>query len=208
LSVPFGQHAEVMADSQMLWWEALGRPGRDEGAVEDGLRAALEARGLDWDLKRYGYALKAWDAWATWDALDSRAARAARDAWDAWDAWATWDALDSWSARAALDSWDTRAAWSARAAGDPRGAIRASWDAWEAWDAWDSRAARDAWNEWAAWDAAAALTVQYAALNKWTFQDDPMLLTAGLRNAYRNGLGVALPVGPRTLGWAIDGDKR
>jgi hypothetical protein len=61
-----------------------------------------------------------------------------------------------------------------------------------------------AWDTRAAWAARTALTVQYAALNKWTAHDDPMLLTAGLRDAYRNGLGVALPVGPRTLGWATN----
>jgi hypothetical protein len=86
-----------------------------------------------------------------------------------------------------------------------------AWEAWDARDAWEAWDARDAWNEWAAWDARAALTVQYATLNKWTAHDDPMLLTAGLRDAYRHGLGVALPVGPRTLGWAIDttnGNKR
>ena len=77
--------------------------------------------------------------------------------------------------------------------------------AWDAWAARDARAARDAWDAWDAWDARAArdaLTVQYAALNKWT-NDDPLLLTTGLIDAYRNGLAIVLPTGPNTLGWAM-----
>lgn len=48
LSAPFGEHAEAMiADmiaEQMAWRRALARPGRDEEAVEVGLRAARPAR--------------------------------------------------------------------------------------------------------------------------------------------------------------------
>ena len=135
LSEPFGIHADRMADSQVAWFDALGRPRRNVRAVEAGLRKALKVRGLVWKLQRFD------DAWAAWDA---RAARAA---------------------------WDARAA-------------RAAWDAGAA------RAARD------------ALTVEYAALQEWT-KNDPLLLTAGLRDAYAAGLGAAVPVGPDTLGWAM-----
>jgi hypothetical protein len=31
-----------------------------------------------------------------------------------------------------------------------------------------------------------------------------MLFTAGLREAYANGLDVALPTGPKTLGFAME----
>ncbi len=153
LSEPFGVHADRMAESQVAWYEALGRPRRNVREVERGLRAALEARGLDWKLERFD------------SAGDARDARDARAAWDARDAWAAW------------------AAWAARAA----------WDAWAAWAAWD------AWDAWAARDA---LTIEYAALQEWT-EDDPMLLTTGLRDAYEAGLAIAVPTGPDTLGWAM-----
>jgi hypothetical protein len=45
--------------------------------------------------------------------------------------------------------------------------------------------------------------VEYAALNGW-IDHDPLLLTTGLRDAYAAGLGIALPTGPGTLGWAMD----
>ena len=93
---------------------------------------------------------------------------------------------------------------------DPRAAraARDARDAWDAWDAWDARAAWDAWAAWAArdaWDARdarAALTVEYAALQQWT-RHDPLLLTTGLQDAYRNGLAIAMPTGPSELGWAM-----
>jgi len=44
---------------------------------------------------------------------------------------------------------------------------------------------------------------EYAALRGWT-QHDPLLLTAGLRDAYEHGLAVALPVDKNTLGWAME----
>jgi len=141
LSAPFGPHAARMGRSQVAWWKAFGSTERDAERIEAGLRAALDARGLGWELRRF------------------EDARAARDAWDAWDAW---------DARVARDAWD-------------------AWDAWVAWDAW------------AAW---AALTVEYAALMGWT-NDDPDLLTTGIRDAYAAGLAVAVPTGENELGWAM-----
>lgn len=70
--------AEVQA-----WRVALSRPRRDEDAVRAGLQAALDARGLEWNLRRYDTA---------------RAARAARDVWVARGAWGAWGA---WVARGA-----------------------------------------------------------------------------------------------------------
>ena len=82
-----GAHADELVAEQWAWYVALGRPLRDEAIVEQGLRAALDKRGLgDWTLYRYGAARAARDAWAAWDARDARDARdawAARDAWDA-----------------------------------------------------------------------------------------------------------------------------
>ena len=46
------------------------------------------------------------------------------------------------------------------------------------------------------------LTHDYAALNGW-INFDPDLFTAGIRDAYRHGLGVAVPV-PGGLGWAME----
>ena len=132
LSEPFGAFADDMTREQMAWYIALGRPLRDEVAVEDGLSHALKKRNLDWKTRRFD------SAWAAWDA---------RAAWAAWDAWA------------------------AR-------------DAWDAWDAW------------------AAMTVHYASLNGW-IEYAPGYLTDGLRDAYRNGLALALPTGPNELGWAM-----
>jgi len=70
---------------------------------------------------------------------------------------------------------------------------RAAWAARAAWDAWAAWAARDAWD---------ALTVEYAALCGW-IAHDPDLLTSGIRDAYRNGLAVAVAV-PAGLGWAME----
>ena len=118
---------------------------------------------------------------ATWAARD---ARDARDAWVARAAWAAWAAWDAWVARDARDAW---AAWDAR-------------DARDAWATWAARDARDAR------DARAALTVNYAATNGWV-DLDPQLLTTGLRDAYLNGLGVALPAAENELGWAMAKEK-
>jgi hypothetical protein len=187
LSKPFGRYRRGMVSEQMAWYVALGRPEHDPERVEAGLQKALKARGLRWDLKRYGAARAARDAWAAWDARDAWDAWAARAARDAWDARAAWDARD------ARDAWD---AWAARAARD----ARAAWDAWAARAAWDAWAARDAWDARAAWDA---LTVTYAAKQGWG-DHKPSLLTAGLRDAYHCGLGIAIPTGPNELGWAMD----
>jgi hypothetical protein len=62
----FGEHAERMAQSQLDWFRALGRPEHDEQRVEADLQRALDARGLQWTLKRYD---NAWDAWDARDAL-------------------------------------------------------------------------------------------------------------------------------------------
>ena len=73
----FGDLHEVMADEQLAWRAALARPMRDQALVEQGLAMALDARGLQWSIKRFRSAR---DARVAWDARD------ARDAWDARDA--------------------------------------------------------------------------------------------------------------------------
>ena len=71
-------HRDRMIREQLAWHAALARPRRSVAAVEAGLRGALDARSLNWQLRRFE---DAWDAWA------------ARDAWAAWDARAARDAL-------------------------------------------------------------------------------------------------------------------
>jgi hypothetical protein len=84
LSAVFAPHAEWQLQEQLAWRAALARPSRGDDIVEAGLRQALEARDLDWKLRRFDSARAAWAA---------RAARDARDAWDARDARAARDAL-------------------------------------------------------------------------------------------------------------------
>lgn len=66
LSAAFGAHAKTMADSQIAWRTALGRPERDPEAVAMALRAVLGARTLDhWRLRRFA---SVWDTRAAWNA--------------------------------------------------------------------------------------------------------------------------------------------
>ena len=58
--------------------------------------------------------------------------------------------------------------------------------------------ARDAW---------AALTVFYSSRRGW-IKHDALLLTVGLRDAYSHGLGIAIPIAPNVLGWALDEEAR
>ena len=120
--------AEVQA-----WRHALSRPDYDEDHVIEALQAALDARGLEWELRRY----------------------------------------------------------------DAAGAARYAGSA--AWFAWYARSARDAWSARSARDA---LTVHVASRRGWTDQD-PHLLTTGLRDAYQAGLAVVVPVEDGVLGYAM-----
>lgn len=55
------------------------------------------------------------------------------------------------------------------------------------------------------WDAKDALAWEFAALSEWVTKD-PQWLTTGIRDAYRNGLGIAIPTGPGELGWAMEAE--
>ena len=124
-------------------------------------------------------------SWSLREYADARDARDARDAWAARNAWAARDARNAWAARAdARDAWAAWDAWATRAAR----AARAAWDAW---------AARDARNAWA------ALTIQYASRAGWV-PISPELLTTGIRDAYTNGVSIAIPTGPNELGWCME----
>ena len=100
-----------------------------------------------------------------------------------WNAWNAWNARDAW------DAWNAWNVWNVRNA-------RNAWNAWNAWNVWDARNARCVRN------ARNALTVYYTASMGWTAQD-PMLLTTGLRDAYTNGLDIAIPTGPNELGYVM-----
>ena len=69
-------------------------------------------------------------------------------------------------------------------------------DAGDAGDAWAARAAR------AAWAARDALILFYTSKKKW-IESPANLLTDGWREAYTNGLEVALPTSPKTLGYTM-----
>ena len=100
-----------------------------------------------------------------------------------------WTLKEFPSARDARDAWDGRDAPPARAS---------SRDAWASRDARDARA-----SSMDARDARDALTVSFAARSAWTTTKHHKL-TVGIRDAYYNGLAIALPTGPNELGWAME----
>ncbi len=179
MSQGFEEHVEHMTQSQVEWRRALARPASDPAAVESGLRLALEARGLsDWTLKRFDSVNGVWEGRAArvdWGAGGPRATE------EAWAAWTAWSAGGSKGARNVWDVWRAR---------DAKAALTLEYAALKGWDAWRAR------------DAKAALTLEYAALKGWT-DLDLQALTVGVREAYRNGLGLVYPTGPKELGWAM-----
>ncbi len=60
-----------------------------------------------------------------------------------------------------------------------------------------------AWDAWAAW---AALAVYTTASHGWLKGYRADRLTVGIREAYHAGLGIALPAGPKELGFSMDVD--
>ena len=76
LSEVFGEHAPAMVEEQISWRAALSRPRFDQRAVKANLRAALETRKLEWELRQYStikemqqISYLARDAWAARAAL-------------------------------------------------------------------------------------------------------------------------------------------
>ena len=51
------------------------------------------------------------------------------------------------------------------------------------------------------WAARAALCVEFTAKKK-RINYEPDYLTRGIREAYKNGLEIAVPTGPDELGWS------
>lgn len=70
---------------------------------------------------------------------------------------------------------------------------RATWAAW---------ATRDAWATWDARDARDALTQFFVGAQNWV-ESPRDFLTAGIRDAYANGLELALPTEKDVLGYAL-----
>lgn len=113
LSTMFGIHAERMAEEQIKWRAALGRPVRDVVAVEHALRSALQTRGLvQWGLRQFDTAMAAWDGRYVWSDWDSSAAMTSMTAW------AVMDVINArsmywtgWNTRGSRGTWDPRDAW-------------------------------------------------------------------------------------------------
>jgi hypothetical protein len=105
-----------------------------------------------------------------------------------WEEWTTTNSRTVWGLYTYNNSWN---------AANPT-------VAWEAHvrTTWADRAGSDFLIMWTGLVARYALAVQFAALSGW-IDDDPMLLTNGLRDAYEHGLKLALPVGKNKLGWAM-----
>jgi len=120
-------------------------------------------------------------AWTLKEYPDAVAARDGRSGYGKWNANRGWDAWVVWTGP---DIPDTR--------GAP--VLRYAWDAWPSKDGWSVRDA---------WDARDALTVQFGGMTG-LITCDPAKLTVGIRDAYRNGLGILMPTGPSELGWCME----
>lgn len=172
---------EMLAE-QRAWRQALRRDGTYPAAVRELLDLTLHARGLRlWGVKEF---------------TSVEALRAAADP----AAFYTWGAVH---AQASFEQWRDEAAT------DPvfDKALRSAWTAWylnDFWDDPDVAADPDANAEvrWDVWDAWAALTVFYAVEEGWVDLPNDVL-SRGLRDAYAAGLGMAAPVGPGVLGYAM-----
>jgi hypothetical protein len=187
LSEMFNDYKHEMMNEQLAWRIALSRPTWDAATVASALREALCARSLgSWRLQRLASPALAWRAWAEWAAAASLEALTARD---------------DWGFRYALRA---KREWFLKSVG-------ATWKTWDPWTTTDAEYVSDATTEQfqidlcaarAAYSANFALTLGFASCQQW-LELPPDLLTRGIRRAYEYGLGVALPISPRTLGWAM-----
>jgi hypothetical protein len=116
-----------------------------------------------------------------------------------------------------LENWALRQYGSARAAMNACNA-RAAWDTtWDimgsVWTAYPPKSISTAWKAISTWDsnttftsakhARDGLALEYVSLRCWV-DYDPLMLTTGIREAYRNGLAIAVPTAPTTIGWALE----
>lgn len=114
LSSAFGDLADEMVREQLAWHTVPGRPCHDEHVVKEGLLAALAARGLDWELRRYETvnAIRiSRDRWEdNWTV---------RDAYYAFEIWRSWDSLNL----VAREAWIDRGVWLDRGSWSPCSAL-------------------------------------------------------------------------------------
>lgn len=182
LSEVFVDLEDEMLAEQKAWRQALRRDGSSPAQVRELLDLTLHARGLRlWGVREF----------PTVDALRAEVDPAAFYTWGAVHAQAS---FEQWRDEASKDPvYDT--------------ALRTAWTAWylnDFWDDPDVAADPDANADvrWDVWDAWAALTVFYAVEEGWV-ELPKDVLSRGLRDAYALGLGMAAPIGPGLLGFAM-----
>jgi hypothetical protein len=186
---PLAQFSEVfldledeMLDEQRAWRRALRREGHDVDLVREKLDLTLHARGLKlWGVQQF----------PTVDKLRAKVDPAAFFTWGAVHAQAS---FEQWQKEADADEVYDKA-------------LRAAWTAWYTQDFWDDQdvAADPGANadvRWDVWDAWAALTVFFAVEEGWVHLPADVM-TRGLRDAYAAGLGIAAPISPGVLGFAM-----
>ena len=188
-TVSWARTAVQIVEEQWAWYLALGRPRPVEETVVEGLQVALAHRQLDWTLKRFGSAKEAWAARSQelhWPTLNEG------DAWDRGDDWPDGGDWDEVYWQCPVEPNLTLGEW------------RDQWyrtlDAWEAqWDRWDP------WDVYVANQAKAALSHSVAVAEGWDSKSHcGNCLSDGVRDAYYHGLAIAVPTGPRELGYAMD----
>lgn len=182
LSAVFDELSAEMAAEQAAWRKALRRDGRDVDFVRAALDVTLAARGLKlWGVRQF----------PSVEALRDEIDPAAFYTWGAVHAQAS---FEQWQKEAAEDEIYEKA-------------LRTAWTAWYSQDFWDDEdvAADPGANadvRWDVWDAWAALTVFYAVEEGWVHLPSDVM-TRGLRDAYAAGLGMAAPIQPGVLGFAM-----
>ena len=179
LHEPLGDIQEDLTQEVLKWIEALKRPNQDPDSVEACLQEALKARGLQgWKLERY----RSIDAMHDCRIrnINRHLSTDMRPTWQAWESHATSVARQAWES--------VNICHPPKHLGGLKGDLLGIWSGTNVWPAlmfWV--AARKGW------------------LEEGTPCWDPMLLTTGLRDAYRNGLDLVLPIRTKTLGWVMKG---
>jgi len=174
--------ADELVEEQWAWYVALGRPSFEETKVVEGLHAALAHRQLDWTLRRFERAEDAWAARAgelAWALLNGRTAHHDERPGPTWSGQLGGPSAGLWLEPIEIGNF-TFNAWEAQ------------WDRWDPWDVYVANQAKHA-------------LVGYISLSGGWFTDKTTAnLSVGIRDAYYHGLAVAVPTGPRELGYAMD----
>jgi hypothetical protein len=190
----FGNYEREMAESQILWREAIRRPFSDSGRVGDCLREAFKVRGLyGWHLRQFDTIHPSW-GWGAFDYSDK--SKKIRDAWDVTNVWS--DLVNS-GIPLDKDLWEFMKEEEAK---------KLNWTLFHCYNRlWDDRYVSQVdypypLQHFTAWAARDALSIEYASMRGWV-QCDSQLLTTGIREAYKHGLALAYPTGPNELGYAM-----